>query len=123
MLEENHRAGNTDIFFISSYEQPLNSDDVLEVWDRYSNEELFPNGSNDRAVFNECCAESLMRLAAVLGHLIEMLRPTSLRVFLPEDDHNVPVKRMTVDEMIDDVLQQLTGALGFIDSAIYDICC
>ena len=123
MLEENPHAGNTDIFFISSYEQPLNSSDVLDVWDRYSKEELFPDG-DDRTVFDERCAENLTRLKAVFEHFIEVLRPSSLRVFLPDQyDCGVPVKRMTVDEMIDDVLQQLTGALGFIDSAIYDICC
>jgi hypothetical protein len=121
MLGENPRDKNTHTFFISSFQQPLTSDDVLEVWERYSTEVLFPNGSADRAVFNYLCAENLIRLRMLFEQFIVILQPTSFRVLLPEYDCDIPVKNMTVNEMVADLIQQLTDKGSFIDSAIYDI--
>lgn len=51
MLDE-HRSGNTHKFCITTTLQEYNSDDLLFPYDKYSNEELFPNGE-DRVVFEK----------------------------------------------------------------------
>jgi hypothetical protein len=123
MFDENPRLGNKDVFLVTSFDQPPNSEDVLDVWERYPREVLFPNGDKDRTVFDQCCAQNLERLNAVLSHLIEVLHPASLRVFVDGCGEYAPTRQVTVDEMIDDLVQQLTGTPGSIDSAIYDIRC
>ena len=59
MLDENAFGDNESRFFITTKNQPSNSHDLLNPWDKYTQEELFPNGEDDREAFNLCCAKTL----------------------------------------------------------------
>jgi hypothetical protein len=121
MLTENPAPYGNSTFFITGDPFASNSDDLLEPWEIYSHDELFPNGE-DRHTFNMISAENLKRLKKIIECMMEKMKPEHVRIFITEGyDIDFRIVNLTLDEMIEDILKQLTGRESSIESAIYQI--
>jgi hypothetical protein len=121
MLQENGLSENSVRFFITTEDQPPNSEELIEPWETYTHEELFPHGGNDRTVFCEIAKQHLERFRWTLKCLTETFSPRCLRVFVTDAyDNEFVTVSCTIDEMVDAVLKQITE-YGLGASTIYAI--
>ena len=121
MLSGHNAFKNDGIFFITTYCQPYNSDELLDPEDKYKQDELFPNqDTDDRTTFNRLYKEHFDRFVRVFKHFLILFKPQRIRVFVTEDyDTGFKVKKCSFEEMIDDIFRQIIG-IG-LDSIIYDL--
>jgi hypothetical protein len=118
MLEEHNKDGVA--FYVTSKLQPQNSDDLLEPFDKYEQEELFPNG-DDRTVFEAKCKENLDLLYDVLKTFFRLLKPKKWRIFVTVDyDTEFTIKKCTIETMMTDILDQVCNTIE-VDSTIFEI--
>jgi hypothetical protein len=121
MLHENPSPYQNSTFLIAGNPYACNGGDLLEPYSLYSHEELFPNGE-DRDTFNKIRAENLQRLKTLIKCVMEKLQPEHIHIFVTEEyDTDFRILDITLDEMIEDILRQLIGRGGFIDSALYKL--
>lgn len=119
MLDE-HRNGNTHKFCITTTLQEYNSDDLLFPYDKYSNEELFPNGE-DRVIFEKICLENLLILEKVINEMRELLSTKFLRIIVTEGyDTEFSIVRCSIHELVNEIQMQVINSF-FLRSTIYEI--
>lgn len=121
MLEEHPLQFNEYAFFLTSIAQKVESDDLLTPFSDYSQEELFPNGYNDRAIFERTCEKQLKPLETALRTMRDVGRLENLRVFISSGyDTEFEFVEMTIDELMGDLSAQACEQPVF-DSRIYQI--
>ena len=120
MIQENEKSCSENWCLITSILQKTNSQDVLLPYDKYSQQELFPN-SADRMVFENKCFGNLNAFHANFLEFMEDIKPFSLRVFVVEGyDNDFIEKNCTLDTMIQDLKSQAIKTF-FFESTIYNI--
>lgn len=106
-------------FFVSSVNQPTNSSDLLLPFDKYTNEELFKDRS--RKFYNQCCRENLNIVFDCLHHMIKLLKPAKLEIFVTEGyDNSFLRKECTLNDMKEDIYRQIIVDAE-CDSSVYQI--
>lgn len=119
MLDKHSRVEKKR-FCITTTIQKFNSDDILFPYDKYSRNELFPNG-DDRTYFEKVCLDNLLILQEVICDLKEILELKELRIFITEGyDTEFVTKRCSVQKMISDIDSQVIKAF-VLESVIYEI--
>ena len=120
MMGENQKSKKENWFLITSKLQMKNSEDILFPYDKYSNEELFPEGE-DRRYFEESCSQNLHLLSESLEQFVKDMQPTYLRIFVTEGyDNAFELEECTINMMIEDLQKQIINSFS-IASKIYDI--
>jgi len=120
MIEDNKKSEIENWFLVTSKLQIKNSEDILLPYDKYTSEELFPNG-DDREYFQKRCRENLRLLSESLRRFIKDVQPTYLRVFVADGyDNAFEVKKCTIDMMIEALYKQAINSFS-LDSTIYDV--
>lgn len=120
IIAEYNKEKYNHVFCLTSKNQLTNSDDLLFPYDKYTNEELFPNGE-DRTTFNKYCEKNLLELGNCLIYFKDVIAPHNLRIFLTEGYNNLfKIIYGNIDDMINDVLEQVKQT-HFLDSSIYFI--
>ncbi|MDO4721068.1 MAG: hypothetical protein Q4A78_10440 [Peptostreptococcaceae bacterium] len=103
-----HPCSHPYHFTFSSADQPCNGHDMLFPWDRYSFEELYPNGTDDRSTFMECAAQILDRTKWALQQLILYFQVREMRVFIDGGfDNTFEVVSCTLEEMFEELKRQM----------------
>jgi|LGOV01.1.fsa_nt_gb hypothetical protein len=120
VLREQSEGDQRQIFCFTSDKQLTNSDDLLFPYDKFSEEELFPDGEN-RVIFNELCKKNLDDLKQCIEYFLEVIKPQETRVFLTEGyDSQFQVFHCSIDDMINHIFEQVISAY-YLDSVIYNI--
>lgn len=120
VLSEQSENKHRQIFCLTTDNQPTNSEDLLFPYDKYSNEELFPNGE-ERNIFNEFCKNNLEEFKQGIKCILEFVEIKKIRIFVTEGyDNQFEILHCSIDEMINHMLKQVISAY-YIDSAIYYI--
>lgn len=121
MLKE-HSSDHSNISFcLASVEERINCEDLLFPFDVYTQEELFPDGTEgSRERFNQLSLENLNTLKNAVAKMFEVFEPQSFRLFVDEgfDTGGWKVYRCTREEMIQDIYRQVTDE-GILDEKIY----
>ena len=106
-------------FALTSSKQPSNSSDLLFPYDKFTNQELFSNGS--RLFFNRCCESNIRPLFDCLKKLLALFKLKNLEIFTVEGyDTGFIKKKCTLEEMELDLLTQIKTT-SIIESCIYSI--
>lgn len=120
MLLENVDIDNNCIFCITSSNQEYNSDDLLFPDDKYTEEELFPDG-DDRKHFEDLCFQNIIILKNAILSLSEVLNVSNLRVFVVGGyDDNFITMKCNEAEMAQDIFEQVINSFN-LKSKIYKI--
>ncbi len=120
MIQENVNINN-NTFCITSVNQKYNSDDLLFPYDKYTDEELFPNTEEDRTQFEKLCCQNIMILKNGISKMRELLQTQNLRVFIVEGyDDNFSIIKCSEDEMFQDILKQVINSFN-LKPKIYEI--
>lgn len=121
MLNENCTLKNNIAFGITTELQPTNSSDLLFPYSKYDNKILFPDGDNDRSIFNELSNTNLDVFYGLLLQFIKIMRPKGLRIFVVNGyGNNFEIKKYSCKEMVEDIKNQVRISF-FLDSVIYEI--
>lgn len=121
ILKEHSVTKSTSSFFVSSSNQPTNSDDVLFPFDKYNQEDLFPNGYDDRTFFIKACRNNLYIFKDTFNNFIEILKPNNLRVFISIGyNRDFIESNCNIDQMILNIENQVKTH-ATLSSAIYNI--
>jgi len=120
VIQEHKKSRSENWCLITSKLQKTNSQDILLPYDKYSQQDLFPNGA-DRMVFENTCFDNLNAFHANFLEFMEDIKPFSLRIFVVEGyDNDFTEKNCTLDTMIQDLESQATKTF-FFESTIYNI--
>jgi hypothetical protein len=115
-----HDSDFSTKFCITSFNQKFNSQDILFPFDKYTREELFPNGE-DRTRFEELCAVNLKILKDAIAKAIEIIQLTSVRIFVAEGyDTEFKIVKCNLEAMFEEILSQVKNSF-FLTSTIYEI--
>jgi len=107
-------------FCITSFNQKFNSQDTLFPFDKYTDEELFPN-DEDRTKFDELCAHNLKILKDAIVKAIELMKLTNVRIFVVDGyDTEFTIVKCNLDSMFEDILSQVKNSF-ILTSTIYEI--
>ena len=119
MLKENVNTTTNMFFCLTTTKQKYNSDDLLFPYNKYSEEELFPNGEN-RDEFERKCFENLKIYQDSINNIIHMLSVIEMRIFITEGyDNKFEVMRCNnVEEMVEDIKKQVHNFFS-LESKIY----
>lgn len=120
MLKE-HPSNHSNVSFcLTSINQKYNSEDLLYPFDKYTEEELFPDGAEgNREIYMQLCLENLNPLKDAITKILDVFEPKSFRFFTTVGyDTEFDVCYCTKDEMTDDIYRQVTEEIE-LDSKIY----
>jgi hypothetical protein len=120
MIEENNSGDRKHTFCVTTESQTRNSEGLLFPYANYSQEELFPNGT-DRSVFDEKCREILSKLLDVLRLLNSVDGIDEVRLFVTEGyDDAFEEKNTTIDELENVLLEEVRSSYS-VDSSIFNL--
>ncbi len=121
MLRERPSNHNNVSFCLASVEERINCEDLLFPFGVYTQEELFPDGTEgSRDQFNQLSLENLNTLRDAIAKMFEVFEPKSFRLFVDEgfDTGGWKVCCCTREEMIQDIYRQVVDE-GILDEKIY----
>lgn len=120
MLAENKSNNSNTSFCLTSINQKYNSDDLLYPFDKYGEDELFPDGTEgDREWYEQLCLQNLTQLQNSVTKILEFLEVKFFRIFITDGyDTELDVCCCTIEEMIKDIYRQVTEDIG-LNSKIY----